>query len=274
MALGIFGRLFSKVKRPNDEFSEMTFMDHIDVLRKHLFRIAIYVLSAMVIAFFNKEFLFKYIVLGPLEESFPTYRIFCSFSEITCIQPPKVEIFTRELSEPLMIHLQASFFVGLFIASPLVIKEIWDFIKPGLYEKEQKATRGIVFILAFLFIIGVLFGFFVLAPFSMSFLASYNVSELVKSSATLSSIVDMMFMFTFFTGLVFELPLAAYFLAKLGILSPKFMRDYRRHAFLVLALLAALITPPDVVSMIIVLIPLSLLYEISILVAAKTYPKD
>lgn len=274
MAQGIFGRLFNKVKKPNEEFAEMSFMDHIDVLRKHLFRIALFVCVGMLIAFLNKEFLFNYIILGPLDEDFPTYRIFCSFSEFTCLKPPKTEIFTRELSEALMIHLQASFFVGLFISSPLVINEIWSFIKPGLYDKERKVTKGIVVILSFLFIIGVLFGFFVLAPFSMSFLASYNVSDQVKSSATLSSIIDIMIMFTFFTGLVFELPLAVYFLAKLGIMGPEFMRTYRRHAFLVLALVAAVITPPDVVSMIVVLIPLSLLYEISIVVAAKTYPKE
>ncbi|NOT36917.1 MAG: twin-arginine translocase subunit TatC [Saprospiraceae bacterium] len=274
MSGGIFSRLFSKVKRPNEEFAEMSFMDHIDMLRKHLFRIAIYVGIGMLVAFFNKEFLFNYIILGPLNPDFPTYKFFCSLSELTCITPPKTEIFTRELSEALMIHLQASFFVGIFISSPFVIKEIWDFVKPGLYEKEREATQGIVVILSLLFIIGVLFGFYILAPFSMSFLSSYNVSDLVKSSATLSSIVNMIVMFTFFTGIVFELPLAVYFLAKLGMLGPKFMRTYRRHAFLVLALVAAIITPPDVISMIIVLIPLSLLYEISIYVAARNFPKE
>ncbi|MCC6814929.1 MAG: twin-arginine translocase subunit TatC [Saprospiraceae bacterium] len=274
MLQGIFSRLFGKVKKPDDEFAEMSFMDHIDVLRKHLFRIALYIAIGMFVAFLNKDFLFNYIILGPLNENFPTYRIFCALSELTCIKPPKTEIFTRELSEALMIHLQASFFVGLFISSPLVIREIWEFVKPGLYEKERFATKGIVFILSFLFILGVLFGFFILAPFSMSFLASYNVSDLVKSSATLSSIIDIMIMFTFFTGLVFELPLAAYFLAKLGVVSGTFLRKYRRHAFLVLALVAAIITPPDVVSMIVVLIPLSLLYEVSILVADKTFPKE
>ncbi|MEO6190941.1 MAG: twin-arginine translocase subunit TatC [Saprospiraceae bacterium] len=265
---------FSKVKKTGEESKEMSFMDHIDALRKHLFRSALYIAIGTTIMFLNKDFLFKYIVLGPLGEDFPTYKFFCNLSEFTCIKAPKPEIFTRELSEALMIHLQASFFVGLFLVSPLVINEIWKFVSPGLYDKEKRATKGIVVVLSGLFILGVLFGFFVLAPFSISFLASYQVSDLVKNSASLSSIVDAMFMFTFFTGIVFELPLAAYFLAKLGIMSPEFMKTYRRHAFLILAIVAAIITPPDVVSMTIVLIPLALLYEASIIVVTRAYPKD
>jgi len=272
--LGIISQFFSKVKRPEDEAQEMSFMDHIDALRKHLFRIALYAVAGTILVFLNKNFLFDKIILGPLHDDFPTYRFFCSLSELTCIKPVRPQIFTRELSENLMIHLQASFFVGLFLVSPLVFWEIWKFVSPGLYENERKATKGIVFVLSTLFIIGVLFGFFVLAPFSISFLSSYTVSDLVQSSATLSSIVDVMVMFTFFTGLVFELPLAVFFLAKLGILGPEFMRTYRRHAFVILAVVAAIITPPDVVSMTVVLIPLALLYELSIVVAQRTYPKE
>ncbi len=252
----------------------MSFMDHIDILRAHLFRIALYTLGGTILVFVNKEILFDKIILGPLHDDFPTYRFFCNLSEYTCIKPIRPQIFTRELSENLMIHMQASFFVGLFLVSPLVFWEIWKFVRPGLYEKERKATKGIVFVLSSLFIIGVLFGFFVLAPFSISFLSSYTVSDLVESSATLSSIVDIMVMFTFFTGIVFELPLAVFFLAKLGVLGPDFMRTYRRHAFLILAIVAAVITPPDVISMTVVLIPLALLYEVSILVARKYYPKE
>ncbi|MEP7196839.1 MAG: twin-arginine translocase subunit TatC [Saprospiraceae bacterium] len=272
--MAFLSKIFSKVKQTNQDVAEMSFMDHIDAFRKHLFRIALYVCGGTIVVFLNKDFLFKYIILGPLSEDFPTYKFFCGLSEFTCIKPPKPQIFTRELSEALMIHLQASFFVGFFLVSPFVINEIWKFVKPGLYDKEQKATKGIAFVLSFLFILGVLFGFFVLAPFSMSFLASYTVSDLVQNSATLSSIVDIMVMFTFFTGLVFELPLAVYFLAKLGIMGPGFMRTYRRHAFLILSIIAAIITPPDVVSMTVVLIPLALLYEISIIVAARTYSKE
>ncbi len=271
---GIFSRIFSKVKTPDEDAHEMSFLDHIDALRKHLFRIAVYVGISTVVVFLNKDFLFNKIILGPFNPDFPSYKFFCWMSKLTCLEVPKAQIFTRELSEQLMIHVQASFFVGLFLVSPLVIREIWLFIKPGLYEAERSATKGIVFVLSFLFILGILFGFFVLAPFSMSFLASYNVSDVVESSASLSSIVDSMVMFTFLTGLAFELPLASYFLAKLGVMSPQFMRTYRRHAFLVLAIVAAIITPPDVVSMMVVLLPLTLLYEVGILAAVKAYPKE
>lgn len=173
-----------------------------------------------------------------------------------------------------MVHLQVSFFLGLVLAFPFVFREFWKFVKPGLYDKEVKATSGVIFWCTTLFLTGVLFGYFILAPFSIAFLASYNVSDSVESSASLGSYVDAMTMYTMATGAVFEMPLVVYFLAKLGIMGPKFMRTYRRHAVVVIAIIAAIITPPDVTSMLVVTFPLLLLYEASIYIAAMHYPKE
>lgn len=270
----MFARLFKNKKPSTPPDQEMSFLDHIDALRGHLFRSAAYICVAAVIVFTQKTFVIDTVVLGPVHENFVTYRFFCNLSEFTCISPKNIKLFTRELSEQLIVHLKVSFFIGLIMAFPLVFWEFWRFVKPGLYDKEVKATTGVIFWCTLLFLMGVLFGYYILAPFSIAFLASYNVSDLVESSASLSSYVDSMTMYTMATGLVFELPLVVYFLAKLGIMGPGFMRTYRRHAIVVIAIVAAIITPPDVTSMLVVTIPLLILYELSIYVAAYNYPKE
>jgi len=270
----MLARLFRNKVRTTPADQEMSFLDHIDALRGHLFRSAAYICIAAVVVFTQKKFVIDTVVLGPVHEDFVTYRFFCNLSELTCISPGNIKLFTRELSEQLIIHLKVSFFIGIILAFPLVFWEFWKFVKPGLYDKEVKATSGVIFWCTLLFITGVLFGYYILAPFSIAFLASYNVSDLVESSASLSSYVDSMTMYTMATGLVFELPLVVYFLAKLGIMGPEFMRTYRKHAIVVIAVVAAIITPPDVTSMLIVTFPLLLLYELSIYVAGYNYPKE
>lgn len=269
----MFKKLFNRGTKAGTE-TEMTFFEHIDALRGHLFRAAFFICISAIAVFTQKTFIFDVILLGPLHKDFVTYRFFCELSELTCFYPENIKIITRELSEQLMIHLKVSFFLGIIISFPLVFNEFWKFVKPGLYDKEVKATSGVIFWCTVLFLLGVLFGYFVLAPFSIAFLASYNVSDLVEATATLSSYVDSMTMYTMATGLVFEMPLLIYFLAKLGIMGPVFMRTYRRHAIVVILVLAAVITPPDVTSMVVVTLPLLLLYEISIYIAALNYPKE
>ena len=252
----------------------MSFLDHIDALRSHLFKSAAYITIAAIFVFTQKKFVIDTVILGPIHPDFVTYRFFCNLSELTCITPDNIKLFTRELSEQLMVHLQVSFFLGIILAFPFVFHEFWKFVKPGLYDKEVKATSGVVFWCTILFLMGVLFGYYVLAPFSIAFLASYNVSDAVESSASLGSYVDAMTMYTMATGLVFELPLVVYFLAKLGIMGPQFMRTYRKQAIVVIAIIAAIITPPDVTSMLVVTIPLLILYEASIYIATMHYPKE
>jgi sec-independent protein translocase protein TatC len=251
---------------------EMSFFDHISELRKHLLRSALAIAVGGIVAFMNKTFLFETLIFGPKNPDFITYRTMCYLSQsmgmgdTACFRPPEFHLITRELGEVLMQHLYVSFWIGLIIAFPYILFEIWRFVSPGLHEHEQKAAKGIIGICTFLFFLGVAFGYFIIAPFSISFLAGYTVEGL-EVAPTLDSYVGYMTMFTLPTGLVFEMPVAAYFLAKIGILGPASMRAYRRHAIVVLLIVAAIITPPDVVSQTIVAIPLFALYEVSIMVA-------
>jgi len=183
----------------------------------------------------------------------------------------------RELGEQFFTHLKVSIWLGIIISFPYIFWEMWRFIKPGLYAKEQKAARGIVFVCSFLFLLGVLFGYYVISPFAITFLAGYSIATEVVSSPTLSSYVNYMTMFTVPTGIIFELPVVVYFLSRIGLVTPEFMKKYRRHAVIVILIFAAIITPPDVITQFLIGIPVFILYEISIHIsrrAAKKYNSD
>jgi sec-independent protein translocase protein TatC len=224
--------------------------------------------------FLNKEFVFNQLIFGPRRDDFATYRFLCwasnrlGMGDAMCFKAPKFEIITRQLGEVLMQHLYVSFWLGVIGAFPVVLWEIWKFVRPGLLEGEIRAVRGVVAVCSLLFLAGVAFGYFVIAPFSISFLAGYTLDGTVVSP-TLDSYVTYMTMFTLPTGLIFEMPIAAFFFAKIGLLGPQFLRAHRRHAAVLILIVAAIITPPDVVSQTIVAIPLFILYEISILVVAR-----
>ena len=265
-------------ERQQSERGEMSFFDHISELRKHILRSVLAIAIGGIAAFMNKEFVFETLIFGPKNPNFITFRVMCDLSrkmgmgDAGCFAPPQFNLITRQLGEVIMQHLFVSFWIGLIAAFPYVIYEVWRFISPGLHEFERRAARGIIFICSLLFFFGVAFGYFVIAPFSISFLAGYTLEGL-EVAPTLDSYVSYMTMFTLPTGLVFEMPIVVYFLAKIGILGPATMRAYRRHAVVALLIVAAIITPPDVVSQTIVGIPLFLLYEISILVAARVKRK-
>lgn len=265
-------------ERLQSERGEMSFFDHISELRKHILRSVLAIAIGGIAAFLNKEFVFETLIFGPKNPNFITFRVMCDFSrkmglgDAGCFAPPQFNLITRQLGEVIMQHLFVSFWIGLIVAFPYVIYEVWRFISPGLHEFERRAARGIIVVCSFLFFFGVAFGYFVIAPFSISFLAGYTLEGL-EVAPTLDSYVSYMTMFTLPTGLVFEMPIVVYFLAKIGLLGPATMRAYRRHAVVALLIVAAIITPPDVVSQTIVGIPLFLLYEISILVAARVKRK-
>ncbi|MFN0214016.1 MAG: twin-arginine translocase subunit TatC [Saprospiraceae bacterium] len=264
--------------RQHDKRGEMTFFDHIIELRKHILRSVLAIAVVAIVCFLNKEFVFNTLIFGPKNPDFPTYRVICSFShwvgagDAMCFTPPKFNIITRELGEVLMQHLYISFCLGIIGAFPFIFWEFWKFVRPGLNDVEQKAVRGIVGICTLLFLLGVAFGYYIIAPFSISFLAGYSV-EGIDVSPTLSSYVTYMTMFTLPMGLVFEMPVMAYFFAKIGLLGAAFMRNYRRHAIVVILIVAAIITPPDVVAQTLVTIPLFGLYELSILVVQRVQRK-
>jgi sec-independent protein translocase protein TatC len=265
-------------ERYESEKGEMSFFEHLSELRRHILRSAFAIIAVGIFFFTQKQFVFETLIFGPKKPDFITYRVICQFShkvglgDKMCFTPPKFDIITRQLGEVLMQHLYISFWLGIIGAFPFIFWEFWKFVQPGLHETERKAVRGIVGICTLLFLTGVCFGYYLIAPFSISFLAGYTVEGL-DVSPTLDSYVTYMTMFTVPTGLIFQMPMAAYFLAKIGLIGEKSMRLYRRHAVVMVVIVAAIITPPDVVSQTLVSIPLLLLYEASILVVRRVQKK-
>lgn len=249
--------------------SDMSFFDHLDVLRWHIIRSVAVLFTLIIIVFLNKEFVFDVVLFGPRYASFPTFRLMCWMSDAMCIEPPKFELTTRELGETFFSHMTVSFWGGIILGFPYFIWEVWRFIKPGLYITEQKSMNLFVFVCTALFLFGVLFGYYIVAPLAVIFLAGYQIGDVVNSP-TLSSYVSNMVMFTLPLGLVFELPVLAYVLGKMGVISSAFLGQYRRIAFVILLILAGFITPsPDIVSQMMVFAPLYSLYEVSIMVVKR-----
>jgi len=262
-----------------DKEREMSFFDHLEELRWHIFRSAIAILIFGGMAFVFKEFVFNTIIFGPKSRDFVTYHILCNLShslhlgEILCIGPPDFDFVTPNFGELFLTHIKVSFIAGLICSAPYLFWEIWKFIKPGLYEKERKVTRFAVSICSSLFLLGVLFGYFVISPFAITFLAGYELPGVV-AQPSLSSYINYMVMLTLPVGLVFEMPVAVYVLTKLGLLTSGFMKSYRRHAFVIIVVVASIITPPDVFSQVLISLPLILLYEVSIRIAKRVEKKE
>lgn len=259
------------VDKLDETGKEMSFLDHLEQLRWHIFRSAIAVCVAAIAVFSYQDWIFKYIILAPKDQDFITFRILCKLGPNFCYTPPKFDLVTRELGEQFTQSMYVGVWLGVIVASPYILWEIWRFVRPGLYKKEQEAVSGIVLICAFLFILGVCFGYFVMAPFSIAFLASYTVGAV--NMPTLSSYISYMTMFTLPIGLVFELPVILFFMTKIGVITPSFLKKYRRHAVVLIVIAAGVITPPDVLSQVLVCVPLLLLYEVSILVCTREYKR-
>lgn len=247
----------------------MGFLDHLEELRWHVVRAAISVVFFAIVALVFQKWIFKNIIFAPKNPDFPTYKFFCWLSEKTCFFPPELPLITRELGEQFFIGITVSIYMGFIISFPYVFYEFWRFIKPGLHENEKKVASGLVLVTSLLFTTGVLFGYYLISPFAITWLGSYTVGADAVNSPTLASYVNYLTMFTIPTGLAFELPIIVYFLAKTGIIGPKIMRKYRRHALLVIFIISAIITPPDALTQILIGIPVFILYEISILIADK-----
>lgn len=253
---------------------EMSFFDHLEELRWHIFRSVIAIIVFALVIFFSKDFVFNTVIFGPRNPDFITYRVICSFSNTVglgdnlCFYPEKFSLITPDMGELFLTHMKVSFLLGFVIAFPYIFWEFWRFIKPGLYDKERRVTRYAVGVCSLLFIIGVMFGYFVVSPFAVSFLTGYQLPG-VESTPALGSYIGYMVMFTLPTGLVFELPVIAHVLTQVGVLSSAFLRQYRRHAIVILVALAAVITPPDAFSQILIALPLLGLYEISVYISKR-----
>ncbi|MFC6996515.1 twin-arginine translocase subunit TatC [Rufibacter roseus] len=261
------------------EEHEMTFLDHLEILRWHIIRSVIAIVVFTALALSNKELVFGQIILGPSKTSFFTYRKLCEIgaainSPGLCIQDLPFTLQSRELSAQFTMHLTSSLVVGLVLGFPYMFWEIWRFIKPGLYPREQKNSRGAVFFVSFLFLLGAVFGYFIVSPLSINFLASYQVDPSIKNDIDLSSYVSMLVTLVLSCGLMFELPMVVFFLSRVGIVTPELMKLYRKHAIVAIALVAAILSPPDVLSMTLMGIPLLLLYEVSIHISWMVRKRD
>jgi sec-independent protein translocase protein TatC len=247
---------------------EMSFLEHLEELRWHIIRSVIAIVVFMVVAFVLKNFIFDTIILAPRDPHFITNRLLCSINQRLCINQNPVNLISIKMSGQITTHIVVALVAGIIMAFPVIIYEFWSFLRPALHSNEAKHARGAVLISSLLFFIGVLFGYFLLAPLSIHFLTTYQVSEEVVNQINIRSYIGTVTSICLATGVVFELPIITFFLTKIGIVTPAFMKKYRKHSIVVIFILAAIITPPDVFSQMLVSIPLFLLYEVSIYVSA------
>jgi sec-independent protein translocase protein TatC len=267
-------KLFGLTTGDNPE-GEMSFLQHLEALRWHVVRAAAVVMALALILFFFKEFLFDDVLFAPKNPDFLTYRVLCrlahrlNLGDELCVTQTSFTLIATDISAQFTTHMWVAFIGGLVVGFPYVVWEIWRFVRPALHQNERRYARGLVFYTSTLFLLGVLFGYYVITPMSVNFLGSYQVSAEVKNTITIDSFISTVTTMTLLTGLVFELPIVVYFLTKIGLLSPSFMRIYRRHAVVVILILAAVITPTsDATTLMLVFIPLYILYELSIFVSA------
>ena len=257
----------------------MSFLDHLEELRWHLIRATLAVLIGGVVAFIAKDFIFDTLLFGPKKADFFTYKLFCNISKILglddsfCIEKLPFSIQRRTMAGQFSAHIWTSITAGFIIAFPYVIYQFWSFVKPAMHENEQKSAKGFIFISSFLFFLGVLFGYYIISPLSINFLGNYQVSDVVLNEFDLSSYIGLVRASVLACGLVFELPIVIYFLSKTGIVTPEILRKYRKFALVGVLILAAVITPPDIASQVIVAIPILILYEISIFISKAVAPK-
>ena len=258
---------------------EITFWDHLEDLRWVFIRSLVFIGMISIIAFLNKHIIFNKIFLAPKEPWFITNRILCKLSkhfnsDTLCLNQTGLDIINIKLSGQFTTHLFSSFVIGIFVASPFIIFEFWRFVKPALHSNEKKHSRGAVLISSLLFIIGVLFGYFLIVPLTINFLGGYQVSEHVTNTISLGSYLSNVVSVSLSLGIVFEIPILIYFLTKTGIITPMFMRASRKIILVILLVVSAIITPPDMISQIMVCIPLLVLYEISIKISERVYKKS
>ena len=264
-------------KKENSK-DEMPFLEHLEVLRWHIIRAAFGSLVFMIIAFVNRNFIFNEIILKPKNADFPTNRFFIFMggwlhqifnmdSSSFAINTKPLNIVNIDMAGQFNSHIKISIVAGLIMASPYIIWEIWSFIAPAFNPKEKKHASGAVFFISTLFITGVLLGYYLITPLSINFLNTYIVSDQVVNTIKLSSYIGTITSVVFASGIIFELPIIILFLSKIGIISPKFMRKYRKHAYVILLIIAGIVSPPDVFSQIMVCIPLIILYEISVYIS-------
>lgn len=265
-----------RAKKHKEE--EMSFLEHLEELRWHIIRAFLSIVIFAVIAFLNKDFIFDTVIFNPKTPNFWTNRMFAKLAEFTGMDSLRIntkdlQLISIKMADNFMTHVMTSIIAGLIVASPYVFFEMWRFISPALHQKERRHSGGAVVYMSILFIIGVLFGYFLIVPLSVHFLGSYTISHEVINQINMRSYIGTVTSISLASGVIFELPIFVYFLSKIGILTPDLMRNYRRHAYVALLLISAIITPPDVFSQIMVCLPLVFLYEIGIVISKRVTKK-
>ncbi|EJF10499.1 MULTISPECIES: twin-arginine translocase subunit TatC [Pontibacter] len=262
-----------------EQQQEMSFVDHLEELRWHIIRSVASILVFATAAFLAKGFVFHDIILAPSRTDFLSYQMMCKVSQYFgssafCIEDLGFTIQSRQMSGQFSMHIMVSLVLGLALAFPYAFWEIWRFVKPGLYPQEQQNSRGAVFWVSVLFAMGLLFGYYVVAPISINFLAGYQVDPSIVNEFDLSSYISTLTTLCLACAFMFELPVIVYFFTKAGLLSPEIMKLYRRHAIIVILIVSAVITPPDVISQLLISFPLIILYEVSISVSRGIIQRD
>lgn len=265
---------FIQGKMAKNKSAEMSFLEHLEVLRWHIVRSFAAILVFAIVAFIFKNIVFDVIIIAPKNPEFPTNRMLCNLGQSLniqrlCINSKPFNLQTVKMAEQFSMHIIVSLIAGFIISFPYIFWEFWKFIKPAMYDKEKKTARGAVFYTSLLFMMGVAFGYYLIAPLSVHFLGNYKVSDEVISNPTLRSYVQTVSSVVLASGIVFELPILSYFLSKIGLITPAFLKKYRKHSLVLILALAALITPPDIFSQVMVAVPLILLYEVGIFISRR-----
>ncbi len=257
-----------------DEEREMSFLDHLEELRWHVVRSLFAILIFTIASFIGAKWIFQNIIFAVGEPDFITFQWLCKLGHITgfgetlCVTEIPFKIQSRYMMGQFTMHITSSFIMGLIFAFPYIAFEIWRFIRPGLHSNERKYSRGAVFSISLLFFMGVCFGYYVMSPLAVYFLSSYQISDVISNEFDITSYVSTIATLVLGSGILFQLPVVIYFLTQIGMVTPKFLRQYRKHAIVIILVIAAIITPPDPLSQTLIGIPLILLYEFSIFISA------
>ncbi|MBT0608477.1 twin-arginine translocase subunit TatC [Aequorivita echinoideorum] len=251
---------------------EMSFLDHLEELRWHLIRSTIAVVILAVVAFIMKDFIFDTLIFGPKQADFPTYKLLCRAAQEIgmnsfCFTELPFTIQSRTMGGQFSVHIWTAILAGVIVAFPYILYEFWKFISPGLKEEERNSSRGFILIASLLFFLGVLFGYYIITPLSINFLGTYQVSEQVLNEFDVDSYISLVRSSVIASGLIFELPILMYIFTKIGLVTPEILRKYRKFALIIVLIVSAVITPPDIASQVIVTIPILILYEVSIYIS-------
>lgn len=255
------------------EEKEMSFLEHLEELRWHVIRSLFAIIIITIVVFIFSKWIYEEIIFAPSRLDFPTFQWLCRLGksmgteESLCIKKIPVQFISRNMMGQFTIDITSSFIMGLIIAFPYIAFEIWRFIRPGLHKRERQNSRGAVAAISFLFFLGVSFGYYIMSPLAVYFFSNYQVSEQVQNTFDITSYVSTIAILVLGSGVLFQLPIVIFFLSQIGIVTPAFLKRYRKHSVVIILVIAAIITPPDPLSQTLISIPLYMLYECSILIS-------